>query len=315
MGIPAAVEARRFLHCCYGCDDLTAATAFVTDGLGLDVFMQVTDEPFDGSVLGLEGMVEASACFAYDHRGPRTSPAIEIQAWVDPPAEGEPHTSPLDVGLQAFGCAVGDLDAALAKAQNAGATLIGRSAHSELFGAASATIRDPNRITFDLVTDSDAPGATSRLAHLRLGCLDLGASVRWYERLGFTVRRRHDEVAVDAEVLGAAGTMSLAELTLPDEPMGLLLLQWLEPAPVGAHYACANHRGIYRAALGVDDTRAAVRALEADGIAITRQPELLELKGTPVPDMWIAFLADPDGVPIEFVERPRSAFRDSDRAG
>jgi len=109
--------------------------------------------------------------------------------------------------------------------------------------------------------------------------------------------------------------MSLAELTLPDEPMGLLLLQWLEPAPVGAHYACANHRGIYRAALGVDDTRAAVRALEADGVAITRQPELLELKGTPVPDMWIAFLADPDGVPIEFVERPRSAFRDSDRAG
>jgi catechol 2,3-dioxygenase-like lactoylglutathione lyase family enzyme len=35
----------------------------------------------------------------------------------------------------------------------------------------------------------------------------------------------------------------------------------------------------------------------------------IALHGTPVADMWIAFLRDPDGIPVELVERPRSAFR------
>ena len=40
-----------------------------------------------------------------------------------------------------------------------------------------------------------------------------------------------------------------------------------------------------------------------------RTPALTELHGTPVPDMWICFLSDPDGVPFELVQRPASAFR------
>jgi catechol 2,3-dioxygenase-like lactoylglutathione lyase family enzyme len=221
--------------------------------------------------------------------------------------------SPVAVGPLAFGIAVGDLDAALAGAERAGASVVGRSDRSGLFSAAAVTIRDPNRITFDLVHDPDATNDASRLAHLRVNCRDLDASIRWYEQLGFAVRSRNDEVAVDEAAFGVAGRASMTELTLPDEPMGLLLVQWLHPEPLGAHYACANHRGIYRVAIGVDDTRAAVQALEALAVPITRQPELLELAGTPVPDMWIAFLADPDGVPVELVERPRSAFRDAPR--
>ena len=31
--------------------------------------------------------------------------------------------------------------------------------------------------------------------------------------------------------------------------------------------------------------------------------------GTPVPDMWITFISDPDGIPYEFVQRPRHIFR------
>ncbi len=311
MGVPSTVEARRFLHCCYSCDDLSAANGFLTDGLGLHIFMQVEEQPFDGTVLGLEGMVDAQACFAYDHRGPRTSPAIEVQAWVDPPAAGEPHTSPLEVGPQAFGIAVGDLDAAVARAERAGASVVGRSDGAGLFGAAAVTIRDPNRITFDLVQGADASADESRLSHLRVSCRDLDASVGWYEQLGFAVRSRSDEIIIDEAAFGVAGRAAVADLTLPDEPMGLLVMQWLDPGPVGTHYSCANHRGIYRVALGVDDTRAAVQALEASDVPITRQPELLELAGTPVPDMWIAFLADLDGVPVELVERPRSAFRDA----
>jgi catechol 2,3-dioxygenase-like lactoylglutathione lyase family enzyme len=70
-----------------------------------------------------------------------------------------------------------------------------------------------------------------------------------------------------------------------------------------------NHAGIYRTAVGVDDTRAAHAALVEAGVEFDRDPISVELKGTPVPDMWICFLSDPDGVPFELVGRPRSAFR------
>jgi len=49
--------------------------------------------------------------------------------------------------------------------------------------------------------------------------------------------------------------------------------------------------------------------LAAAGWKFDRAPVSVELTGTPVPDMWICFLSDPDGVPFEFVGRPRSAFR------
>ncbi len=87
------------------------------------------------------------------------------------------------------------------------------------------------------------------------------------------------------------------------------LIQWITPASHGRHYSEANHAGIYRVAVGVDDTRVAHDTLTADGIVFDRPPLLVELKGTPVPDMWICFLSDPDGVPYEFVQRPRSAFK------
>jgi catechol 2,3-dioxygenase-like lactoylglutathione lyase family enzyme len=302
------VSARRFLHCCYCCDDLPSATDFLTNGLGLEVFMQTAGNSFDGSVLGLDGPATADVCFVYDHRGPRTSPAIEVQAWVDPPARGRAHASPTAIGVQALGVAVADIDAARGRAEKAGALIVGETRKSAVFGGTAVVVRDANAITFDLVYDADASDA-SRLKHVRVNCRDIDQSVRWYARLGFTVVRFERDVDVTDGAVGVAGRASLAELALPDEAMRLMLVEWLDPVPTGSHYPVANHRGLYRAALGVDDTRAAVAALERAGVAIRRQPQLLELAGTPVPDMWIAFLADPDQIPMELVERPRTAFR------
>ena len=79
----------------------------------------------------------------------------------------------------------------------------------------------------------------------------------------------------------------------------------------GSQYAEPNHAGLYRVALCVDDTRAAYNEMSSGGWIFARRPELVKLKGTPVPDMWICFLRDPDGVLYEFGERPRSAFRQS----
>ena len=147
--------------------------------------------------------------------------------------------------------------------------------------------------------------------HLRVTCSNLARSIEWYEALGFTVSSRNASVAVPATLFGlsADGEVAVAHLRLPDEPFALVLHEWLEPRSVGRPYATANHRGIYRAAVCVDDTRDAYATLTNAGIVFDNPPLYVELTGTPVPDMWIAFLRDPDGCAIELVERPRNAFK------
>jgi hypothetical protein len=98
-------------------------------------------------------------------------------------------------------------------------------------------------------------------------------------------------------------------LRLPDEPMEVVLTEWREPRSFDRHYAEPNHAGLYRIALGVDDTRSLYESMSATGWVFDRAPMLITLDGTPVPDMWITFTTDPDGVPFELVQRPREAFR------
>jgi catechol 2,3-dioxygenase-like lactoylglutathione lyase family enzyme len=98
-------------------------------------------------------------------------------------------------------------------------------------------------------------------------------------------------------------------LRLPDEAFEVVLLGWTTPASHGRHTSDPNRAGLFRTAVGVDDTRSAHAAMTAAGWTFDRAPMSVELTGTPVPDMWICFLSDPDGVPFEFVGRPRSAFR------
>ena len=58
-----------------------------------------------------------------------------------------------------------------------------------------------------------------------------------------------------------------------------------------------------------DDTRAIYDQAIAAGWKFHAPPINRRLGGTNIPDMWITMTRDPDNVPFEFVERPRSAFR------
>ena len=99
------------------------------------------------------------------------------------------------------------------------------------------------------------------------------------------------------------------DVSTADEPLELLLIEWRSPRSHGRHYAQPNHAGLYRVALCVDDTRATYSAMSRAGWEFDLMPVAVELDGTAVPMMWICFLSDPDGMPYELVERPRSAFR------
>ena len=89
----------------------------------------------------------------------------------------------------------------------------------------------------------------------------------------------------------------------------MILTEWTSPASFGAHHDNANRLGLFRVALGVDDTRAIYDQAIAAGWKFHAPPINRRLGGTNIPDMWITMTRDPDNVPFEFVERPRSAFR------
>ena len=136
-----------------------------------------------------------------------------------------------------------------------------------------------------------------------------GTALPFYASLGFEVLER--ATATDAAFVGHAGIadFEFARLRLPDEPFEVRLLQWNTPAGHGRHYVEPYHAGIFRAALSIDDTRGSYEYMMSNGSVFDRPPMQVELSGTPVPDMWITFLSDPDGIPYEFVQRPRSIFR------
>ncbi len=298
---------RRFLHVCYCCDDATAVTNFFVNGLAMRNTMRTPTEPSDGALLGMAGQITGSASFVYDARGPRVSPAIEVQAWVVPKVEGVPSTDPFEVGIKALGFAVPDLDVAVDRLIGLGCTAVYRG--SSPFAGSMATLSDPTGVLIELVADETAPADASRIGHLRITATDVEASLPFYDVLGFSVIE--DATFTDATFTGHDGDVEARylRLRLPDEPFEVQLIQWITPVSHGRHYSQPNHAGIYRVAVGVDDTRVAHDTLSAAGVVFDRPPLLVELKGTPVPDMWICFLSDPDGVPYEFVQRPRAAFK------
>jgi catechol 2,3-dioxygenase-like lactoylglutathione lyase family enzyme len=264
----------------------------------------------DGAILGLEREIETEALFVTDARGPRTSPAIEVQEWIEPAPVGRPYAAPNEVGIHAIGVGVRDLDAALARLARLGGERPGKPAPAkELFGGRAASLGDPRGVAVDLVEQGGLAEGETRLRHLRLACSDLDRSLAWYAELGFEALARPERLSV-AELFGSApGDVRAARLRLPDEPLELVLVQWLDPPATGRPYREPYHAGLYRMAIAVDDTRDAMRRLEAARRPIERPPRRVALEGTRVPEMWIAFLGDPDGVPVELVERPRSAFR------
>lgn len=308
MSDPAIVRpARRFLHLCYCCNDGGAAVDFFVGNLAMRNTMNTPMEPSHGGLLGIDAITTSQARFVYDRRGPRTSPAIEIQHWVDPAIEGTPSLDPFEVGIKALGFAVPDLSAAAGRLLRAGCALIARGPSP--FEAELVVLRDPTGATLELTEDPALQPDETQMHHLRITVGDLDASLHFYDMLGFDLLER-GEIG-DAGFVGHDGDAdgSHALIRLPDEPFTVRLIQWRTPHGHGRHYANPWHAGLFRAALSVDDTRASYDAMSAAGAVFDRPPQDVVLNGTPVPNMWITFISDPDGIAYEFVQRERSAFR------
>jgi len=299
--------ARRFLHICYCCADDQEVARFLVDGLDMKQVMRTTDQYDSGAILGLDYDVRSIGNFVYDRRGPRTSPAIEVQGWYDPTPVGEPPADALQLGINALGFAVPSVDASLARLSALGCTVVADG--SSPTDARSAVVRDPRGVTLDIVEDPSLAEGESQMHHLRINVSDIDESLPFYAMLGFELIAR--TAFTDGAFAGLDGVVEaeVASLRLPDEPFEVRLIEWTSPASHGAHPTDPFHAGIFRAALGVDDTRASYDYLTSTGAVFDRPPMQVELSGTPVPDMWITFISDPTGIPYEFVQRPREIFR------
>jgi catechol 2,3-dioxygenase-like lactoylglutathione lyase family enzyme len=205
--------------------------------------------------------------------------------------------------VQGLGIAVPDVSVAADRVEALGGAMVRRLEPEDgLFDDPVVLLRDPLGVTIDLV-ERPSLSTTSQFVHVRITCRDLSASMDWYQAIGFQPVKDRQSLRLPF------GRVDACHLRLPDEPLELVLTEWLDPASTGVAYQQANHQGLYRMAVAFDDTQAAYERLRDAGWEFIDPPRLTELDGTPVPDMWVAFTRDPDGIPMEMVQRPRSIFR------
>jgi catechol 2,3-dioxygenase-like lactoylglutathione lyase family enzyme len=299
--VPAqvTVQVHSLLHANLNTVDVSAAAGFYADVLGLLPGMKTARTAADGRALGVAGAPVTECWFLYDHRGPRTAPAVEVLEWETPATTGAHPAEPHHIGISSLGYAVPSIDLVRFKAA------LYRRPWTELAawpvrGSASAAARttDLDGVPIELTERSGAPV----FSHLRINVTDLDASVAWYQRLGFTVKATARSAETGDSVLSYASMV-----TEGDPSFSLELTQWEDPKGTGCASSPAYHRGLYRIALGVDDVNAAYETLAADEPLTA--PEFVELPGTRLGGVTVLFMRDPDGVVVELVGRPRSHMR------
>ncbi len=293
----AAAEVHSLLHVNLNSRDVAASAGFYERVLGLTIGMQTSGEATSGAALGAYGEVTTLAMFLYDARGPRSAPALEVLEWRSPEPLGQSPDEPRQAGIAAVGFRVPSLADVR---DNAPTADLGawpwRTASARLL-----RLRDPDGIRVELVEDPTLSFA--QFSHLRLNVHDLAASIAWYARIGLQAGAS----AVSAPVDGAV--VSVCSLSAAGDPsLSFELTAWDHPPVTGKPIGPANHVGIYRMALAVDDVEAACRELREDWPEVP-DPLWVELPGTRLGGVNVLFLRDPDGTTVELVERPRAALK------
>ncbi len=296
------VRPTRFLHCNLNCADVAAAAALYTDALGLRTGMTTRTDKIDARPMGLDtATATIEARFTYDHRGGRRSPALELVEWNKPATTGETYSDPGAVGMQAVGFEVRSIAEAVASLRAAGG--VARPSTLTTVGGdrlVAAVMLDIDGVGIELVESDVAASAT--FAYVRMNCADLHAATDWYEQIGF--ERRGPLLQAVWEQAAQSAEVQVQRIGLPGDSSFELQLTTARPVSGEAKaHAAANHRGLFRMALAVEDIHDAVGSVRAANIA-TSDPVWVPLPGTPLGGIWASFGCDPDGVMVEFVGLP-----------
>jgi catechol 2,3-dioxygenase-like lactoylglutathione lyase family enzyme len=303
--------AGRFLHVNLNTASVATTDAFYCRILGLQSRMQTdASVPGDGGMFGIDGQILTDARFYYDVRGGRSGCALECIQWIRPPLAKETGIDPARPGIRAAWLVVRDLDALTAALQDSGA-IVGTPVDGLVSGQKAVLAVDPDGVIVELTEAGE--DSAPLFGGILLSVTDADATIRFLTAIGFHVVEPLRTEAVAADQLhpsggGQAVGRRVARLALPEdgEHFSVRLMEHPDArgrrAPQGA-----NSRGLYRCALRVDDVAAALAALP-DFVEVTAGPVYCPLPGTKIGGLDIAFLASPDGVVFEFVERPLEHF-------
>ena len=288
--------ARRFLHVNLNTVDFDIVQTFFVNCLGLRLQMRTDPDVLtDGEILGLSDKVRTDTRFFYDTRGPRSSCAIEVIEWLDPPTVACDQSS-VSAGLVALGFVVADRARVVETISDNGFDIISAEAVGLITGGLATLVIGPDGAVIEI---GDLPAAASGSVHFagaRIDCADLEASLRFYTSIGFG----QIDLGIDSH-----DGIRVCHVGLPEDADStrLCLAQGTAAPAVRKQ---PNQQGLYRCALRVDNTQRAIAATTES--IVVRGPIWCPLPGTPIAGLEIAFMTAPDGVVIEYVERSLSHF-------
>lgn len=306
--------ARRFLHVNLNCESLDATEGLYVEQLGLTARMRTDPKvPTDGSILGIQGgETFCETSFLYDSRGGRAGCALEAIEFHKPPLKTDPNDDPTRPGIRSTLLTVADLDATATALRVAGVTVTGPVA-GLISGSKSVLARDPDGVIVELAeAPSDKPGAL--FSGIRIAAIDAAATGEFLTAIGFAQVEAPTQVEVAGDQLAPGGSSVPVKCTVLRYALAEDAHQFnltvvahpgtrdADPVPWGG-----NHQGLYRCALRVESTEAAM-SLVPDSVEVMGAPVWCPLPGTKIEGLYISFLRSPDGVVFEFVERPLKHF-------
>jgi catechol 2,3-dioxygenase-like lactoylglutathione lyase family enzyme len=306
--------ARRFLHVNLNCESLERTERVYGDVLGLTARMRTDAKvPTDGSILGIDG--DETFCetsFLYDSLGGRAGCALEAIEFHKPALKADSNSDPTRPGIRSTLLTVADLDATVTALRDAAVTVTG-PVDGLISGSKSFLALDPDGAVIEVAeAPSDKPGTV--FAGIRMAAIDAAATGEFLTAIGFGQVQAPALVEVAGDQLAPGGspsavTCAVSRYTLAEDAHQFSLTVVEHP---GTRKADAvpwggNHQGLYRCALRVENTAAAM-SLVPDSVEVKGDPVWCPLPGTKIEGLFISFLRSPDGVVFEFVERPLKHF-------
>ena len=310
--------ANRFFHININVTDLDRSIAFYEMfGFKPLVRMSMDRETKRGTMaaFGEPEMADNESEFALIRIGDDPASAcIDLVEWKTQPTHGTPYADSNHAGMYRFLVHVEDADAILARLEAAGCPLLGSVLRSTPEPGQPQVVmfcvRDPDGVVVEIASGLDrlvgADGVTgNRFYHVNVNVADLDRSIAFYAIFGFeTVFRTVQAGETSRETARAFdrpyNEAAYALVRIGNDPAAacLDLVQWLTHPTHGAPYPTANHAGIYRMLVHVDDPDAVLAALEAAGHPL--MGPVLRTAPFPGKTPTVMFcVRDPDGVVVE----------------
>ena len=249
---------------------------------------------------------------------------LHLVEWKDPRPVGRPYREANHVGIYRQNSLVGNLDEAYARVLKHGGRPYGAPSDIILtpdgFKVRVFAYRDPDGSTLEMIGAEEPGGRTTfpgQMHHCNLNVRNLERSYRFYhDVLGLDAQSYLEPAAPQPAGNGSLGDALANEDGTPyrglmqfsatlmglrsDTRSPLDVLEWAMPRPYGQPYPVANHLGIIRVGLEVDDIDAARARLLAAGVAGVGAVERWDLGD--VGARRVLPFRDPDGIMLELVE-------------